>query len=420
MLTSLSLAQAEDAPQAPLSAVELKAREDKAVADAQAAINAARLPQVGDLSKYKLDAPEVKLDATAARLALAEAGGLARQVADDIERVTGCAVNGGAPVTLLLSSARPRALLMRAEALERNMLNSQTSLDNLTGALSNEIEKAKLIERVTQQQQQQQQQQAGKGGAKALFAGIALLPAIGAIGEVGVALASAMRSSYKFDGVDNKDLITTVFGNMVQGQLSMKHGTGCRVLHVDAMLSSSLDARSPLFDREQRLSASVADAFKAVERALLKAAELRKNAPQGTNDEKSPASKLRQAWLDAADALTVAATKHNGNADAVAKALLELATPDAQGDSPLDEALRGSRLRALLPADKARLYSLNLTLAGSKADVIAKNGFFSGLKVAVASHTAATWVLFDADGRLVAAGSPGASTQASKVTDGLF
>lgn len=402
MLTT-SAARAADTQ--PLNDNELKAREAtaqagaiEAAAKAQSAINAAQLPNVGDLSKYRLDAPEAKLDAQVAALAYAETGLLAEDTANAIWQALQEAGNTTKP-TLLLASARTRTLLLQARAVEQSLIATQASLDNMTLVLQNDIAAA------------------GKPtSSKVTFAALpaaAMLPAIAAIGEAGVAFASALRSSYKFGGVDNTTQVSAAFSNRVVGGL-IKH---VNVLQVEAIMSGALHPQSSVLTAHENLVRAALRARAVVTDALDKARQLRQGPlPDGTDD--SAAGKERKAILDRADALTQAAIKHNANVDAVDKALATLATADAQGDSPLDQALRGSVLAANLKRDK--VYTLSFGLAASKADVVAKNGLISGLKLAVGSHSIATWQLVDQNGVIIGSGSGAKSTKLQQVAKDLF
>lgn len=410
LLLCVAAAGAENSQ--PLNDNELKAREAtamsgaiEAAAKAQSAVNSAQLPSIGDLSKYKLDAPEAQLSAKTAALAYDEAGHLAQAIAADIEKALASAPQSEPPkpVTLLLAAARTRTLLIQARAVEQGLQAARASLNNITHLLRNDIA-ATSVPAPTH---------GGSVEKVAAAAAVALLPAVAAIGETGVAFASALRSSYKFSGTNNTDLVGAAFAQRVLGRLSGK----ATVLQVDNILNGALDEQSVVLQAHDKLVASTQDARSAVAQALVKAAQMRAGPlPHGPDD--SAGGKQRKAILEQADALTAAAVKHNANADAVDKALAALGAPDAQGESPLDQALRGSRLAAELKG--SRVYTLSLALASSKADVVAKNGLITGLKLAIGSHSIAGWQLTDADGHIVGTGSVAKATELQQIARDLF
>lgn len=409
MLLLAGAASAEDSQ--PLNDNELKSREAtaaagavEAAAKAQSAVNAAQLPSTADLSKYRLDAPEVKLDAQAAGLAYKDTGDLVTEIAQAILKAIP-ATKGSPTPTLLLASARTRALLVQARAVEQSLHATRASLDNMTRVLRNDIAAASTPVPAPVP---------GTTNARLVaLPAAAVLPAISAIGQAGVAFVSALRSSYNMSGVDNTALVSAAFGNRVLGELAGK----AEVLQVDAILRGALDQQSSVFKAHAALVASALAARQAVADALDMALQMRAG-PLPTGGDDTPGGKQRKAILERADALTAAAVKHNANADTVDKALAGLATPDAQGDSPLDQALRGSQLAARLNADS--IYTLSFVLSASKADVVAKNGLISGLKLAIGSHSIATWQLTNADGRIVGSGAGAKATELKQVAKYLF
>jgi len=120
-------------------------------------------------------------------------------------------------------------------------------------------------------------------------------------------------------------------------------------------------------------------------------------------------TKGKEAAVSADDAraerIVAAAKTVTELANEADKVLAGLYTVDAQGNSLIDAAVRGGRLRNRLAASAQSTYFLSVTTITSDVDLAAKDGLFTKAATSLSSNTIASWKMTNVFGSIVSTGA---------------
>lgn len=377
-------ANAAQAARAALAKSETDA--DKAKLDYYKAM----APSAPDPSKYKIAAPTAPIVAgTAARMAYMEATHVSGEVAKAILEALKTDL-ATADVLILPEDPKTRTLISLSRALRE-------ALDQARARLVNE--RLDLDRKMTQQ-------------PTALIAGAAI-PVLASIAETVLSYANILRTQYAFGTSSQTSLAEIVLQAKVQETLVAT--SKIKVIEPDAIVAmmASGAKQPPELDRLRALQTELGASRQKVIDAGGVAAQLRANAPKPKDDKDKAATDQRAAALKLADDIDAKAKTVAAAAEEVDKMLATLYIADAQGNTPLDSALRGGMLNDMLASGKA--YMLSLKAVSSDVDTIAADGLFRGLRVAVASNTVARWRLTGLDGVVKSVGAVQKNSQLERI-----
>lgn len=251
---------------------------------------------------------------------------------------------------------------------------------------------------------------AGKtvGGAKMGVAGLS------AVGELALSLATILKPQYAFETASGLTVSDAVLRSKVAETLAKND---CFNVIDSGGVLYALDGANGELPPELKLTGDLESAAtslrKAVVAARAKAAELRDKNPKPASDKDKKAAAAYAAAQASAAALDARAKTAADSADEAEKTLTSLFTVDAQGGSPIDNAIRGGVLMSAVA--KSPAYTLTVKSVASDIDAIAKDSLFSSLKVSVSSRTIAKWQLTNSAGRVVSAGAADAGDKSLKL-----
>lgn len=399
--TNLAKAQAE-AEKAQVDASNAAATAKVALAKAQAEaekaqIDAAKagLPTIPDPAKYKIDKPTaVTLTATVSRLTFHQAHGLANRLADDIAAtVTG--LNAAQPVALVPDDVRLRTLLALEQSVNNAAVVARSRLVHSIGELNAMMAPVPV--------QPPPPTNLGLGAAAAP------LSLIGNLAETALAYATILRTQYAFSSVVTSSNAEATLVAQAQSKLASRQNL--EVVDPEAVLVLSTSA-STITKNTRDLTDTIALARQKVLDAAAWSKEKRGQPPlpdTATDTQK----KARAAELAAAAEVDRVAATLGGSSDDAGKMMAALYVVDAQGNTPIDAALRGEALRSGL--SNKLVLTLTLKVISADADTVVSDGLFRGLRMHVGHTTVARWKLSDSGGVLRGAGVSAEANSPSRV-----
>lgn len=350
----------------------------------------AMAPSAPDPSKYKIAAPTAPVvAATTARMAYSESADISTEVAKKILTALETDIKAG-QVLILPDDPKARTLISLSRALRE-------ALDQARNRLVNErldLE-AKMAEKPT-----------------FLIAGAAI-PVLASIAETVLSYANILRTQYAFTTSSQTPLAETVLQAKVQEILVAS--SNVKIIEPDAIVAMMANGvtQPPELQRLKALQTELGNTRQKVIDAGGIAEQRRANAPKPKDDKDKAAADQRAAVLKLADDIDAKAKAVAAAAEEVDKMLAILYIADAQGNTPLDSALRGGMLNDMLVSSKA--YMLSLKAVSSDVDTIAADGLFRGLRVAVASNTVARWRLTGLDGVVKSIGAVQKNSQLERI-----
>lgn len=374
---------AEEASAAAAAKVKM-AKDEADAAKAKADYYQSLVP---DPSKYKIaDVKAPKVTATANKMAFADTTKLAHVIVEAIQTSTSvkasvagqCAVQA----TILSEDASVRTLMTISRSVRKTLPLIVTRLAREDSELNQAIDDS------------------GKsaGGPKMGVAGFA------AVGEFALSLATILKPQYAFESASGLTVSEAVLRSQVSAALVKN---SCFTVIDAAGVLYALDGDGTNLPLELKLSSEVEAGVNALRKSVVvaraKAAELRDKNPKPTSDKDKKASAAYTAAQAAAAALDAKAKAAADAADEAEKALGLLFAVDAQGGSPIDNAIRGGVL--LSAVAKSPAYTLTVKSVASDIDAVAKDSLFTSLQVSVSSRTVVKWQLTNSAGRVVSVGA---------------
>lgn len=400
--TNLAKAQA-DTEKAQVDAANAAATAKIALAKAQAEaekaqIDAAKsgLPNIPDPSKYKIDKPTaVTLTATVSRLTFYQAHGLANSLANDIAAAV-AKLNSQQPVALVPDDVRLRTML----ALEQSANNAAVVAHTRLNHSINELDV--LMSPVV----------APPPPIPLVVPAAAPLALIANLAETALAYATILRTQYAFVSVSTSANAEATL--IAQAQSKLASQGGIELVDPEAVLVLST-ANSTLAGNLKTLTDTITRARQKILEAGAWSRGKRGQAP--LPEAASEADKrARAAELATAAEVDRAVAALTGSSDDAGKMIAALYAVDAQGNTPIDAALRGEALRAGL--SNKTVLTLTLKVVAADADTAVSDGLFRGLRVHVGHTTVARWKLSDSRGVLRGAGVSAESSSPSRVALG--
>lgn len=344
---------------------------------------------VPDLSAYKREAPSSapQVAATTTRVAYQQAHALAASVALQIQVELGKAPDSG------VTGKTDKVLLDSP-----HLLGYQSSFSSVQSVLKTSYDSVnKLNENLKEALRAKAGSKGGDAGddkAAALAAAIPLL-------QLGLSVATALRTSYVMGGTSHESLSTKVLQAEVVSQLAVK---SIKVYNADAAISwpkegdaTLTKSISDLRELVAKSRASLSDADKKVKALTVKA---KSPDPKGDPDPE---------LTEFAEGIAAHAQLLAADTDAAAKYLVWLYTPTDTGLTPLIAAKRGLWLDDLF-AKNPNAPRLTVASAVAATDIIAADGWLRGLRVAVAGNTIVEWKLVFPDGRVATGTAQSCST----------
>lgn len=380
-------------------AASSKAALTKAEADAAKATSDYYQSIVPDPDKYKIADPKApKLNASAARLAFWDASALARDVGAEARTAARKGLSLDATcatpqITVLVSDPKVRALLAASTATRQSLAQAADQVDRRRVALE-EMLQEKLSIFITE------------------LSGTIL--GLSTLGELAASFAKILKSQYAFESLNQTPAAEAVFKAAVAS--AMLEDTCLQMLDAESVLALTGTPGGQIpaeLAALARLEASMEKARAAIKTANARAEALRGEAGKIKTDKDKEAAETKAGLLQQAGDIETAAKALGVLLDEREKAVAALYAADAQGNTALDAAIRGGLLLDRLNTSVARV--LSLKLVGSDVDVYAKDGLFRSLSVGMGSHTAVTWQVTDAGGRVLATGARNTATPLTAV-----
>lgn len=379
-----------------------KASLAKAEADAAKAKSDYYQSVIPEPDKYKIAEPKApKVNASAARISFGEADELSKSVAS---QVVAAAVGRVAP-----SCTQPEAAVVVSDPKVRNLIAlSVATRKSLSSALSQLQTKTRELSELVDAQP-------GTPVTEATIALASPVLALASSFELAASLAKITKNQLAFDSSSTTTMSDAVFRAKVVGGLAQN--TCLQVIDPDAILAlvddNGLGNAPPEAELVEKLADAISDARGQIQAAQKKAATHRATAAKqkGANDKAT--EKLKAPYLERAGQLDAAVKGLTELVDAKDKALMTLYVVDAQGATPFDAAIRGGMLADALLKTNARV--LTVKSIAADVDVVARDGLFRSLSVALSGNTVVTWQLADDKGRVLSSGSMNKSTALTDV-----
>lgn len=352
---------------------------------------------VPDLSAYKREAPSSvpQVAATTTRVAYQQAQALAASVAQQIQvelKKPTDPPSNTSPDRLLLDSPHLLGYQSSFSSVQSLLKTNFESVDKLNENLKEAL-RAKEPE-PAKKNDRSKGGDAGDSKAAGIAAAIPLL-------QLGLSVATALRTSYVMGGTTHESLSTKVLQAQVVSNLADK---SIKVYDADAAISwpKNGDAKlttaiSDLQTLVAKARASLFDADKRVKALTVKA---KSPDPKGDPDPELTAF---------AEGIAAHAKLLAADTDAAAKYLVSLYTPTDTGLTPLIAAKRGLWLNDQLEKNP-NAPRLTVASAVAATDIIAADGWLRGLRVAVAGNTIVEWKLVFPDGRVATGTAQSCST----------
>jgi hypothetical protein len=381
-----------------------KASLAKAQADALKARQDYYQSMIPDPSKYKIPAPSApKLAGSGTRMSFDETSPLAASIGETVRRAAGAGAASASDASVCDGNS---ISIVRADAGTRTLLalsmTTRTTLDVVTRKLA--FQRTSLETLLS-----------GKPvKAAALEFGAAV-----ALGELAASFATILKPQYAFDTMNEATTAGPVLQAKVYGALSANPCV--RVVEPDAILTL-VDLPAPgqnvplgtlpdelqlVHDLQQEIEAD----RKTIKSAEAKVTELLDAAAALKKDKKTAAAASKLSLQ--AEQIQGASKALATTVDDVEKSLAAMFAADAQGNTPIDSAVRGGVLRRAMVGRPT--FSLTLKAISSDVDVVAKDCLFCRLKVELASNTIVSWQLIDDAGRVRSSGAIRKDTPLTRV-----
>jgi len=368
----------------------------KAQVDAEQARSNYYQSLVPDPSKYKVAAPGTpKLNASAAIRAFNETAEAASAISAEVARIAPAAEeNGRCPNEVWLlpgaSMAATRSLITASVSTEKALEQLWSQLD------SSRQDLAAALKEPAAPRSETRFLMATAGAVAAVVQGV-------------LSVATIAKPQFAFDTVSQTTTSGSVLEAKVFGTLA---STPCyRVIDTNALvplvpLSHPSAPGGPMPAELEWLQAvrdQLAGARADVRNALGVAQGIDKmaNALRGTKGKEAAVS----ADDARAERIVAAAKTVTELANEADKVLAGLYTVDAQGNSLIDAAVRGGRLRNRLAASAQSTYFLSVTTITSDVDLAAKDGLFTKAATSLSSNTIASWKMTNVFGSIVSTGA---------------
>ena len=336
---------------------------------------------VPDPSNYKVAAPGTpKLNASAAIRAYNEAVRIAVAIGGEVDRVARPGkLEGGKcdrDVWILpgASMAATRTLVAASVSLEKSLEQISSQLESARKDLAEALRPA-----------------APPAADNRLMLSIA---AGAAIVQGVLAAATIAKPQFAFETVSQTSTSGSVLEAHVFGSLAAKP---CYlVVDSNALLLLAPPSQPPVAGKpvpELAWLSAVRDQVAAARSEVRSALTV----AQATGKAAKPGA--------AAERIAAAAKALGDLANEVDKALATLYVVDAQGNSPIDAAVRGGRLRALLAANADAVYFVSVKTIASDVDLAGKDGLFTRAATSLSSNTIVSWQITSVHGRVMSAGA---------------
>lgn len=364
----------------------------KAKADAAKAQQDYYQSIIPDPTKYKVPAPTApKLAGSATTMSFEETAELSKTVAATVLTASGAGRSKNDAVAKTVVCDGKFISIVRADAGTRTLLalsmSTRATLDTVRRQLADQ--RTDLQDLIS-----------GTPSNKALAIG-----AVAALGQLAASFATIIKPQYAFDSLSELTTATAVFQAKVYESLSQHPCV--QVTEPDAMLTliSLPPVGQPItgsLPEELKLVRDLQDEIQA-DKGVIKQAGSKAKEKAALSTAKKGDKAAAAALAAEADQLVAAAKALVALDTEAEKSVAALFVADAQGNTPIDAAVRGGVLRDGLSGHDA--FSLTLKTISSDVDILSKDCLFCALKVALASNTIVSWQLVDDKGRVRSTGA---------------
>jgi hypothetical protein len=380
----------------------------KAQADAEQARSSYYQSLVPDPSKYKVAEPHApKLNASAAIRAFNETSDAAAAIGAEVHRVG--RASDAAPCTREVwllpgaSMAATRSLIAASVSTEKSLEQMHFQIDSSRTDLAQAVHAAA----------------SAPAGPAIKSLGVTVAAAAAVVQGV-LSIAAIAKPQFAFDSISQTSTSGSVLEAKVFGTMA---ATPCyRVLDTNALmlllpLSQPPGPGGPMpaeLSWVHAVRQQLAAARNEVRAALGDAQRL--SAVAAAIRNRKGAQSAASAAEGAAERIVAAAKVVTDLANEAEKSLAALYAVDAQGNSLIDAAVRGGRLRTLLATHADATYFLTVKTVTSDVDLASKDGLFTKAATSLASNTVVSWQMTGVSGRVVSAGALGRAT-ATEIRD---
>ena len=350
---------------------------------------------IPDPDKYKIADPKApKLNASTSKLAYSNAATIAARIVTIIRTATPqkcCAKDDDKtnPISILLTDSSAQSLLTQSASTQSVLSLAKKKL----------IAQRALLKASTEAKDEK-----------------AAAPAIGVISDVvqlAASFALILKPSRAFDSVSHQAVADSAFQSEVVGKLAASE---CITVHNPSAITNLstvpvpgvADKNAPIeLTLAAELTQEIGLSRDEIKTANEKIATMAKPVGNETKKEKADRAATLKKFTDQVATFSALV-------DECDKGLTALYLIDAQGNSPLDLAVRGGILRKTLTGRS--VYTLALRTISSDADIIAKDCLFCEYKVMVGTTTAVSWQLTDQTGIITSAGMDSEHTALAKIS----